>query len=420
MRTVAQQRDELTRGSSARVQAFAEWQNEVGNSITVSYLKEHGDRLTKKERATCWALVATPNFPPLVEHEAIMQPDLTYHDPSMYALEEHTGLANHPTPYLITKRIAPCDCGDYFTEGFPLPTATKHMSGGAGITQLERIIMEDCVMTAQGAPCLPHENKKPRPWFTNAGGIKKHYGLSTEQAEKIHESFQLIGPSVAAKSYPQVTDADIMAIHLMANALRECEPTDKDQTWVVLDEGEDDPLGESQELIMQLFDADAELQEAVTPADENIDDVPSPIEYHKLDDPRDEAPTWESRQSAEFHTELNKLRTMNMDELKAWGKSTHSTKKPSTPQMQVLWTEFFLRKAQLTPSIRPYAKAIIDRCQLTPQIGKANFWLYNEGKRTLTPTEQAAAWKVLKARETKRPVQYEIPEIPDNLEESYI
>jgi hypothetical protein len=282
----------------------------------------------------------------------------------------------------------------------------KFMTDGAGLSNLEKIIYYEAGMTAQGDAVLPHEDRSKRPWYKYAGGVKAKFGCTTLQAEELYTAFDILDTTATmAKTFADwiekrgvekaVTYFRSLAIPLMC----------------VTDIGEPTIID-----IAESYIEDPEV-DAEHPAD--IADVKADA-WHKLDDYRDNLPTWESRQSKEFKFMLEIIRTASLPDLKIIGVALFKEKRHleifSKTQTTVIWDEYNRAKARKAPKLRPIAlKALARLADPKVNLAKVANWLHGDGKKRLNAHELSVVWdawkKCRKAYAPKQTVM-NIPEIP--------
>ena len=292
------------------------------------------------------------------EHKAIMTVDPHGHyDPSVFALCAHLGTGARPAIWKDRR------------------TGARIMTGGEGLTALERIIFEDAVCTGQGEPCLAHYDRSRRAWHAAPGLVRAEFPeLSPETATALHADLNVIGMTAEiAAMYRRRLHADFDAtfaeIRHLADGLREATGTAADPAEIAeaLDDGEIDP-----------DDLDEPEPEEAS--------VPAGIKYHKLDDYRD-CPSLQARFRAIGDRFLAALATIEdaptLDVLKTIGKKRFvDAGKLPTAFYSALWKAYHARKRALTPPLTPIAaKAITALRSLDPKSP--------EGKKRLA---KAAAW----------------------------
>lgn len=281
---------------------------------------------------------------------------------------------------------------------------------GAGLSNLDKIIYYEAGMTAQGDAVLPHEDHSKRPWFKYAGGVKAKFGCTTLQAEELYTAFKILDTTpTMAKTFAAwiekrgiekaITYFRSLAIPLMC----------------VTD------IGESS--IIDTAESYAEDHEASADNPADIADVRADA-WHKLDDPRDFAPTWESRQPKTFRFQLARIRSAKtLDEVKAVGGSFFNDRDTralvdsfTKTQKTVLWDEYHRAKNRLAPKLRPLALKALERlADKKVNLSKVAAWLHGEGKQRLNKHELSVVWDAWKkAKKAYAPQQtvMDIPEIP--------
>lgn len=323
------------------------------------------------------------------EHRAIMLPVQTNLE-GIFATREHLGEGKPAVIYKVGN--------------------AKHMTGGAGLNNLEKIIYYEAGMTAQGDAVLPHEDRSKRPWFKYAGGVKAKFGCTTLQAEELYTAFKILDttPSMAkifAKWIEKrgiekaVTYFRSLAIPLMC-VTDTNEPTIIDTAESYIEDHETDA------------DHPAEIADIKADA------------WHKLDDPRDNVPTWESRQPAEFKFILEIIRTASLSELKTIGvaffKEKSHLEKFNKTQTTVIWDEYKRAKHRKSPKLRPLALKALERlADKTANLAAAANWLHGQGKAALNQFELSVVWDAWKkCRKAYAPKQTAM-NIPDPIEIPY-
>jgi hypothetical protein len=322
---------------------------------------------------------------PIPEHRAIMVPDFTHLEGS-FAVSEHLGETKPAKIFKDRRGVA-------------------YMKDGEGISNLDKIIYYEAGMTAQGDAVLPHEDHSRRAWYKDAAQIKSKFSLTIEQAETLALAFKILDttPKMAKKfdkwlSTPDKFNAGFRYFENLAS-----------QMVLVTDEGEPTIIDIAQELeedtnTIKTVDAD-------NPADIQTIQAEG---WHKLDDPRDEAPLWEDRQGKDFKKVLTDIRKAALPELKAIGKSLFNDKRFNKIQTSVIWDEYRRRKHNLEPKLRRIAIVALERladkkCNLNIV---AN-WLHGEGKALLNAHEQSviwAAWKKYKGAYAPKREESPMPE----------
>ncbi len=326
------------------------------------------------------------------EHRAIMLPQQT-HLEGIFATCEHLGEGRQNKVWTNSRN-------------------EKFMTNGAGLNNLEKIIYHEAGMTAQGDAVLPHEDRSKRPWFKYAGGIKKKFTCTTLQAEELYTAFKILDttPSMAkifAKWIEKrgiekaVTYFRSLAIPLMC-VTDVGEPSIIDMADTLTEEHDHD------------IDADHPAEIADIKADA----------WHKLDDPRDNVPTWESRQPAEFKFILEIIRTASLSELKTIGvaffKEKSHLEKFNKTQTTVIWDEYKRAKHRKSPKLRPLALKALERlADKKANLAAAANWLHGQGKAALNQFELSVVWDAWwKCRKAYAPKQTAM-NLPDPIEIPY-
>jgi hypothetical protein len=309
----------------------------------------------------------TDNNMPVPEHRAIMVPDNDLE--GMEAIVEHLGECRKPTTFKYKGKNG------------------LHMHGGKGLTNLDKIIFYEAVTTAQGDPCLPHEDHSRRAWYRDASQIRSMFKTTVEQAETMKLAFEILDttPAMAEKfkawlSIPDKFESGFRYFENLAGEIVKVTDIGEPELNLALDEETNLPVSED------------------NPAD--IEMLPA-VKYHLLDDPRDDYTPWEKRQPKDFQNILAKIRTSDLTQLKAVGKELFGEKRFTKTQMTVIWDEYHRRKNNLTPKLRPVATKILRRlADPDVNLAKAAAWLHGKGRTELTAHELSVvweAWKRLKA-----------------------
>jgi hypothetical protein len=309
----------------------------------------------------------TDNNMPVPEHRAIMVPDNDLE--GMEAIVEHLGECRKPTTFKYKGKNG------------------LHMHGGKGLTNLDKIIFYEAVTTAQGDPCLPHEDHSRRAWYRDASQIRSMFKTTVEQAETMKLAFEILDttPAMAEKfkawlSIPDKFESGFRYFENLAGEIVKVTDIGEPELNLALDEETNLPVSED------------------NPAD--IEMLPA-VKYHLLDDPRDDYTPWEKRQPKDFQNILAKIRTSDLTQLKAVGKELFGEKRFSKTHMTVIWDEYHRRKNNLTPKLRPVATKILRRlADPDVNLAKAAAWLHGKGRTELTAHELSVvweAWKRLKA-----------------------
>lgn len=348
---------------------------------------EMEDTLRMEQPALPLEYMEEPDEHEVSEHRAIMTPDNNLE--GIESITEHLGEYRKPTTYRVNGH--------------------KGMAGGAGLTNLEKIIYYEAGMTAQGDAVLPHEDHSRRAWFKDAGQIRTKFKCTTEQAETLALAFKILDttPKMAAKFASWLTPEKFAAGFKYFENLAI-------QMVLVTDEGEPTIITDN---YIESTNT-AEPVDADNPAD--MDMLPA-VTYHKLDDPRDEdfdeeknMTTWERRQPKDFHKVIASIKNADMPALKAIGKSLFNDKRFNKIQTTVIWGAYNRRKHALTPKLRPLALKALER-MIDPKVNlsKVAAWLNGDGKKALNVHELSTVWSAWKkAKAAKAPKQTAINNIP--------
>lgn len=269
-----------------------------------------------------------------------------------------------------------------------------------GLTMLEAIIYNEAGLTAQGDPVLPHENRKPRAWHTNAGGIKAKFGCSAEDATKLDAAFKAIeiGPIVSKMS--GWFDKMIASPEGFAAGLAYFTALGNELTAVTFEE--DNAL-----MVDYIDETEEEDVAPIGPDNPAPLSTVDPTEWHKLDDYRDNVPRWETRQPKEFQAALASVRSAKtFTDLKAVGKSLYGRAFTRT-QGSVIWGEYAARKHALSPKLGSIALAALRRlADPSADLKAAKAWLAGEGRKALNVHEHkvvtASWWAVVKSKAPKQ------------------
>ncbi|MDQ5985888.1 MAG: hypothetical protein CSYNP_01605 [Syntrophus sp. SKADARSKE-3] len=289
---------------------------------------------------------------------------------------------------------------DADTLNLDIVTVDTRRDGEAGIgfihraahlPALSRMILEECHQTADGKPCLPHINRQPAPWYKNAALIKSRFKTTIEQAETLKEAFRLLDvtPSMAVTfdKWIKAKGIEVALKYFESLAV---------QMILVTDEG--DPV--------------LDLMTPETPVEDNNDfdttiekldmteRMPADVtQDHLLDDPRDNATSWEETQPQAYCNHLDTIRSFT--NITAIGSYMKGQYYGTTPVWQgsraaVAWNVYNSRKAALTPRLHPKALKIAARfSDPKANLNKAAAWLYNEAPREI------ASWKGMDAEKAK-------------------
>lgn len=302
------------------------------------------------------------------EHRAIMFPAQTTLE-GIFAISEHLGEEPQPKPHKVKGEKG------------------RFMANSTGLSNLDKIIYYEAGMTAQGDAVLPHEDRSKRPWFKYAGGIKTKFGCTQLQAEELYTAFNILDTTpTMAKTFAAwiekrgvekaVTYFRSLAIPLMC-VTDIGEPTIIDTAESYIEDHETDA------------DHPAEIADIKADA------------YHKLDDYRDNVPTWESRQPATFKFVLQIIRTASLAELKTIGVALFREKRHldgfDKNQITVIWDEYHRAKKRLTPKLRKLALKALERlADKKVNLAKVANWLHGEGKQRLNAHELSVVWAAWK------------------------
>jgi len=337
---------------------------------------------------------------PVPEHRAIMIPDFTHLEGS-FAVSEHLG-ETKPAKIFKDKR------------------GIRYMQSGEGLSGLDKIIYREAGMTAQGDAVLPHTVKSQREWFRHAGGIRKKFGCTIEQAETLALAFKILDttPRMAGTfekwlSIPDKFNAGFRYFENLAS-----------QMVLVTDEGEP-----------KIIDITESLEEDTNSIKTVDADNPADIQmiqsegWHKLDDPRDindpilgRPILWEDRQPIAFRKILKQIReTKDITSLKAIGKALFNDKQFNKIQTTVIWDEYNRRKHNLSPKLRPIALKALERlADKNCNLNKVANWLYSNGKTLLNAHEQSVIWDAWKkCKQAYAPAREESPMPPEQIDFDY-
>jgi len=350
------------------------------------------------------------------EHQRIMDPAATSDLEGIDAITKHLG------------------------EGIRPEKFKGHQTNGEGLTQLEKIIYNEAVLTGQGDACLPHEVHSKRAWFRYAGGVKARIkrvttiqgktvkdDITTEEAETLFQAFKILDTTPAmAKKFEQW----LAVPDKFNNGFKYFQDL-AIQMVLVTDEGEPTILSEA-DMMKEDVDDDEQEISADNPAEIVMLEA---VGYHKLDDPQDAIDPelgrpvmWEDKQPKAFKSILARIRTSkDLAKLKAIGESLFNDKTFTKTQTTVIWDEYHRRKFHLSPKLRPLALKALERLT-DPKVntGKVAAWLHGNGKKRLTKHEQSvmwAAWKKIKGVKTAKSTKDNPPieQIPlDYYDENHI
>jgi hypothetical protein len=341
------------------------------------------------------------------EHMAIMHPD--------NELE---------APFNISAHLGENSKTSFFT------VSGKRHAHGTGLTELEKIIYREAGLTAQGAACLPHENRSRAHWSKDASQIKKMFACTATQATDLKKALSIIGlqpadldrkrtPKGSApcdwikemKKSPERFKAGFYWLSNLASELEAVAPE------------KDELLDIAQELIE---DANNDR----LPDSDNPADIVSATAYHLLDDPRDMIDAPPAPKSAPTSQKLKTLCDLangakTYPELKAIGKSTFGSAPMPKPEANIFWKIYNRRKREFTALNETAHTAInrikgfefIDRRWIytgkEADLKKVAAWLHGAGKEALNELQANAvweAWKEAKGMKTqKAPKQTALP-----------
>lgn len=327
-------------------------------------------------------------------HRAIMIPQTQLELP--FGIIEHLGEVKQPKPFLVKGQ--------------------RHMVGGTGLTNLEKIIYHEAGMTAQGDAVLPHENRSKAHWSKDASQIRAKFravGCTAEQAEDIKRAFAIIGLPPAEldkkKTPHSSTPADWVRVMQVS--------PDKFRAglyWIFNLAAELDAVAPEENEILDMAE---ELADEVR-RDEAEEIAPDRTSWHLLDDPRDllftelpERPrTIFSNERAEIQSFIDAVHAAkSYDELAAIGKVTFQKdwEKPG-----LFWDVYKRRKLEFY-ALNDTAKAAINRLNghemvngrwvytgNAANLAKAAAWLHS-GKTGLNKAQLNQVWMVWKARKAE-------------------
>lgn len=297
------------------------------------------------------------------------------------------------------------------------------MHRASTLPHLSRMILEDCHLTAQGVPSLPHIDRSRAPWFKSAAQIRRRYQCSQEQAETLAEAFRILdttakmavtfdkwiktrGIEAGLKYFEGIAVQMVLVTDEGDPILDLMTPDQKGSDVATVDEGGNRTVT-VRTLDLLAKDEELELEEEDVEKIVNlVDRLPIDVARdHLLDDPRDDFDRWEDRQPERFRSLLANIRTATLPQLKALGRypSELNSKAYSKTQVSVLWDEYNRRKIVLTPKPRPHAVKIFTRfADRNANLAKAAQWLSGEGAKVLNETELATAWNCYKAAKKSR------------------
>lgn len=312
----------------------------------------------------------------LPEHAKIMTPAPELGE-GMFAISAHLGECRQPNIFCVN--------------------GERRMEGATGLTNLEKIIYYEAVMTGQGEPCLPHEDHSKRAWYKYAGGIKAKFKCTIDQAEEMAEAFRILDTTpkmaktfdrwIAKKGF----DAGLRYFRNLAS-----------QLVLVTDEGEP---------VLDMIEYSTDNDPDCVETDRTI----SAETWHKLDDPRDDETLWEDRQPKIFRDTLAKIRTADLPQLKAIGKALFNDKRFTKTQTTVIWDEYNRRKRNISPRLSKLAlKALARLADPNCNLKAVAAWLYKDGQKKLTKHDQEVVWAAWHKLQPKKqsspvPVQDDLP-----------
>lgn len=303
------------------------------------------------------------------EHVSIMQPDFKNLE-GIFAIVDHLGENKQPKPFLVN--------------------GVRHMSGATGLSSLDKIIYNEAGVTAQGEAVLPHLVKSQREWFRHAGGIMKKFACTREQAETLALAFRILDTT------PEMAKEFAKWLSIKGKF-------DKGYVWfqniakelvLVTDEGEPKIID-----LAEQYCEDVAEDELPIDCDNPADIVEIQAEgWHKLDDPRENVPSWESRQPKEFKQVLATIRTAkDFQSLKAFGKKLFNDKRFDKNQTSVIWDVYRENKHRLAPKLRKTALTALNRlADKTVNLNKVANWLHGDGKAVLNEYELSVLWATWK------------------------
>jgi hypothetical protein len=351
------------------------------------------------------------------EHMAIMRPNNTLEAP--FSVSVHLG-ENSKT--------------EFFTVN-----GTKH-AHGAGLTALEKIIYREAGLTAQGAACLPHENRARAHWSKDASQIKAMFSCTAAQATDLKKALSIIGLSPADLDRKRTPKSSAPADWLR-EMKRSPERFKAGFYWLLNLAAELDAVAPQEDEILDIADELVEdkntdrLPDSDNPAD--IETV-SATAYHLLDDPRDLIDAPPAPKSAPASARLKKLcdsvnGAQDYQTLKAIGKSTFGSTPMPKPEANIFWKIYNRRKREFA-ALNDTAKAAINRIKgfeyidrrwiytgKAADLKKVAAWLHGAGKTALNELQANAvweAWKEAKGMKTpKAPKQTALP--PEWIDDIY-
>lgn len=267
----------------------------------------------------------------------------------------------------------------------------------SSLTGLNRMLLEEAHLTSDNKPCLPHIDRSKPLWFKSAAQIKRRYTISQAQANLLAESFRILDttPKMAVTFDRWIKSKGIDA------AIRYFEGLAV-QMVLVTDEG--DPI--------------LDLMQPETPVEDNddfdttvelasfIERMPSDVQRdHLLDDPKDDEPRWEDRQSEAYRQHLSAIRgAADVQKLGAYMRNCYYGTKPMFTGVHatVAWDEFHRRKAALTPKLRKATVHALTRiADPKVDLAKVANWLYQQ-KGKLPANDISTLWTAWKQAKASR------------------
>jgi hypothetical protein len=291
----------------------------------------------------------------------------------------------------------------------------KRHAQGTGLTELEKIIYREAGQTAQGAACLPHENRARAHWSKDASQIKAMFACTAAQATDLKKALSIIGLSPEDLDRKRTPKGSAPADWLR-EMKRSPERFKAGFYWLLNLAAELDAVAPPANEILDLAD---ELREDVNTDRLPDSDNPADIEtvsataYHLLDDPRDLIDAPHAPKAPAPSAKLTKLCDLangakTYPELKAIGKSTYGSAPMPKPEANIFWKVYNRRKKEFS-ALNEVAKAAINRIKgfefidrrwiytgKEADLKKVAAWLHGAGKEALNELQANAVWTAWK------------------------
>jgi hypothetical protein len=338
---------------------------------------------------------------PMVDVETIDA--TTEHTAPEHAAIMHPAPELGEAPFSIMAHLGENSKTEFFTVN------GKRHAHGAGLTELEKIIYREAGLTAQGAACLPHENRARAHWSKDASQIRTMFACTATQATDLKKALSIIGLSPEDLDRKR-TPKGSAPCDWLKEMKKSPERFKAGFYWLLNLAAELDAVSyeEDSKIISEIYEEEPEKIEANADNPAEIETV-SAEAYHLLDDTRDLIDAPHAPKSAPASPKLKALcdaanGAQDYPTLKAIGKSTFGDPMPK-PEANIFWKVYQRRKREFA-TLNDTAKAAINRIKgfekidgrwtytgNTADLKKVAVWLHGAGKKLMNELQANAVWE---------------------------